>query len=88
MITYCQDTTVRTRLSVNVMNQSQSEAGIGLEFRLKQSYQVSEEGNRKGLGFNLCVVPLNTMQGISYNFGTVIRDWSWTEVRQKWDRVL
>jgi len=28
-----------------------------LEFGSEQSYHVSEEGNRIGLGFNLCVAP-------------------------------
>jgi len=23
---------------------------------------------------------------MSYNFGTVVGDWSWTEVGQRWDR--
>jgi len=40
-----------------VMNRSQSGSEIGLEFRSEQSYQILEEGNRIGLGFNLCIVP-------------------------------
>ena len=47
--------------SDTVMTQSQSEAGIGLEFGSEQSYQVSEEGNEIGLGLNLCVAPTHTI---------------------------
>ena len=50
-----------TRMSVTT--RSRSEAGIGSEFRSEQSYQVLEEGNRIGLGFNLCVVPTHTICG-------------------------
>ena len=44
-----------------VITRSQSETGIGSEFRSEQSYQISEGGNRIGLGFNLCVVPTCTI---------------------------
>jgi len=42
---------------VSVMTQSRSEAGIGSEFRSEWSYQILEEGNGIGLGFNVCVAP-------------------------------
>jgi len=48
---------------VDVTTQLQSEARIGSEFRLEQSYQISEEGNRIGLGFNLCVASTRTICG-------------------------
>ena len=49
-------------------------------------YQISEEGNRIGLGFNLCVAPTRTICSMSYYFRTVVGDWSWTEVGQGADR--
>jgi len=38
-------------------NLSWSKTRMGSEFKLEWSYQVSEEGNRIGLGFKLCVAP-------------------------------
>ena len=51
-----------------VTNHSWSETGIGSEFRLEQSSQVSEEGNRIELGFNLCVMPLQHYEGYVLQF--------------------
>ena len=64
------------------MTRSQSEAGIGSEFRSEQSYQISEGGNRIGLGINLCVAPTRTICGYVLLFQTVVGDWSRTRVRQ------
>ena len=36
---------------------TQSETGIWSELRSEQSYQILEESNEIGLGFNLCVAP-------------------------------
>ena len=54
---------------MSVTTRSRSEAGIGSDFGSEQSYQILEEGNRIGLGFNLCVVPTRMICRMSYNFG-------------------
>ena len=68
------------------MTQSWSRARIGSEFGLERSYQLLEEGNRIGLGFNLCVAPTCTICSMSYDFGTVIGDQSQMEAGQGSDR--
>jgi len=45
------------------MTGSRSEARIGSEFGSEWSYQLSEEGNGIGLGFNLCVAPTRMICG-------------------------
>jgi len=59
---------------------------MGSEFGSGRSYQISEEGNGIGLGFNLCVAPTRTICGMSYYFGTVVGDRSRTEVGQRSDK--
>jgi len=51
-----------------VTNQSWSEPRIGLKFGSEQSYQILEEGNGIGLGFNLCVVPPQHYAGYVLQF--------------------
>jgi len=67
-----------------VTTQSQSDARIESEFGSEQSYQISEEGNRIGLGFNLCVALARTICRYVRQFwnscwrpeSTVVRQWS------------
>ena len=53
---------------------------------MERSYQISEEGNRIGLSFNLCVAPTCMICSMSYDFETVVGDQSQTEVGQGSDR--
>jgi len=69
-----------------VMSSSQSEVRISLVSRSEHNQQIMEEGNRTGLGFNLCIAPTGTLCGRSYNSRLVIGDWSYTKVRQGSDR--
>ena len=66
-------------------DRGQTEVGQGSEFGSERSYQISEEGNGIGLGFNLCVVPTRTICSMSYNFRTVIGGRSQTEIKQELD---
>ena len=74
------------------MNQSWSKTRTGSKFRSEQSYQVLKEGNRIGLGFNLCVVPPQHYAGYVIQFQDghqrLESDKSQTRVRQGSDRKV
>ena len=75
---------MENRIRGIVTARSWSDARIGLEFGSEQSYQMSEEGNRIGLGFNLCVALTCTICRYVLQFWDGHRrpelDRGWTEV--------